>query len=217
MPLPASASACSATDAMPCAIDVLHREDVDARVADELLLALVEIADADEHGVLGQHLRREAADAATARPAPGRAAPRAACRARCRWRTSPACSCRRARRPRSGRAACSSRAHEVGGRRHRSGGEAVIAAEHERHRALLERRRATSCTASRRRCAISRMYFLLRVADGLGLGNRRDEIALVDDRVCRARPAARRARRCGTPTAPCRRRGGCRRGRAARR
>ena len=44
------------------AIDVLHREDVHAGVADDLLFAFVEIADADEHGVLGQHFRREAAD-----------------------------------------------------------------------------------------------------------------------------------------------------------
>ena len=36
------------------AVDVLHGEDVDARLADPRLLLLVEIADADEHRVLRQ-------------------------------------------------------------------------------------------------------------------------------------------------------------------
>ncbi len=61
-PVPADASAMArsaiARDAV--AIDVLHREDVHARRADAILLALVEIPDADEHGVLGQHRRRRA-------------------------------------------------------------------------------------------------------------------------------------------------------------
>ena len=39
------------------AIDVLHREDVDAGVANRDLFSSVEIPDPDEDGVRGQHLR----------------------------------------------------------------------------------------------------------------------------------------------------------------
>ena len=104
----------------------------------------------------------------------------------------------------------------VRGRGNRPGAEAVVAAEDDRDRPLGERRqrrlvqllrrprRSRGCTSCARRAASGR------------LRNRRRQIALVDDRVARAQRSARRARRCGTPTVPCRRRGDRRRGRAAR-
>ena len=95
-------------DAEP--IDVLHREDVHAGIADELLFAIVEIAHADQApcAVEGRSARNRRST--KARRARDRAAPRAACRARCRSACSPACSCRRARRPTKARSACPRRA-----------------------------------------------------------------------------------------------------------
>ena len=43
-------------------VDVLHREHVDARLADALALAVVEIAKSDDDRALGIHLRPEAAN-----------------------------------------------------------------------------------------------------------------------------------------------------------
>ena len=56
-PVPADASGDRALGhpGHPVAIDVLHREDVDAGGADLILLAVVQVADADEHGVLRRH------------------------------------------------------------------------------------------------------------------------------------------------------------------
>ena len=50
VPAPASASARSTTEA----IDILHRKDVDLRSAHQLFLDVVEVPDADQHRVLGQ-------------------------------------------------------------------------------------------------------------------------------------------------------------------
>ena len=105
VPVEASASARSAIVGDAVAIDVLHREDVDARRANLLLLLLVEIADADEHGVLrARPTAIEPIDASSSGSWPSSAASGIPC-------TLPlsvvaACSCRRARRPRSVRAAC---------------------------------------------------------------------------------------------------------------
>ena len=131
------------------------------RLADDLLLAIVEVADADEDGVLGQHLRREAADARQlgrlgAEQRRERHAVDVAA-----GRTSPACSCRRARRPRSGRAAS-----RRGGGSPRSPrpSPAREASDRRRARAGSRPSRAPpsdvlySCSQTR---AISRMYFLL--------------------------------------------------------
>ena len=150
----------------------------------------------------------EAADVARARPARGRAAPRAACRGRCRSATWPACSCRRARRSTAGRSAGRASASPMSAAAaDRPGAEAVVAAEHERHRALVERRAAPSGTASGRpwRCrgCTSSARRAASCVSGIGVGGRPCR-----RRCSRARRCARRARRCGTPTAPCRRRGG---------
>ena len=81
-------------------------------------------------------------------------------------------------------------AHEVGGGGDRAGREAVVAAEHERNAALLERRERglVEPLADARDLAD---VLLVRIAERLDFGNRRDEIALVDDGDARARSAAR--------------------------
>ena len=78
----------------------------------------------------------------------------------------------------------------LGRGRHRSGGEAVVAAEHDRHRAFVERRqrRLIHLLADLRDVAD---VFLALVAQLLRFGNRRREVALVDDRVAeRGEPLA---------------------------
>ena len=163
------------------AIDVLHREDVHARLADQLLLTLVEVADADEHGVLGAAPSARSRRCATAPPARARAGRRAACRGRCRWSNvagvfmSP-CASTQMQAERLLVAA-----HEIGGRGHRSGRELVIAAEHERQSAVLEpaERRLVQLLADRWR---SRGCISCGVTERLDFGNRRDEIAFVHDR-----------------------------------
>ena len=107
-------------------------------------------------------------------------------------------------------------AHEVRGGRDRPGREAVVAAEHERHAALLERRERTSCRGARRpsrsRGCTSSAGRRRPWSPGSA---RRDRPRRRPS--CRARSAARRARQSGTRTGPCRRRGGCRRDPARRR
>ena len=217
VPLPASATACSTIEAMPWRSMSFIVKTCTLRVADGDLLALVEVAHADEHGVRGQHLRRQAADLRELAPARVRAAPRAACRARCRSATSPACSCRRARRPTAGRSAARASASPTSAAAATEpGAEAVVAAEHERHRAFdqrLERglvqlladlrdvARCTSAGSSRGACV-----------SGIGAG-RSPLSATVKPSAAICSPA----RRSGTPTAPCRRRACPRRGRAGRR
>ena len=105
---------------------------------------------------------------------------------------------------------------EIGRRADRSGRQRVIAAEDDRERALLERLvdLLVELLADARDFAD---VFLRRVALGPGFGDRARP-----DCPCRrpcspCRRAARQGRRCGPPTAPCRRRGGRRRDRAARR
>src|SRR6266542_1545377 len=112
------------------AVDVLHREYADAGFAHQLLLAFVEVTNADEDGMLRQHFRREAADA----------------RELCRLRTEQ----RRERHPvnvtatrRRGSVLVAMRvdpdeperslvaSHPFGGRGTPACGDAVIAAEHE--------------------------------------------------------------------------------------
>ena len=74
------------------------------------------------------------------------------------------------------------RVRPFGCRSHRSGGETVIAAEHDRHRPFLERgeRRLIQLLADLRDIADVLLVF---VALFLGLGNRCRQVALVDDRV----------------------------------
>ena len=90
-----------ALDAEP--VDLAHREDAHVELADQLALARVERADADERGArrpTGSGRRRSRT------PVRRRRAPRrAACRARCRSARSPAGSGRRARRSRARRPA----------------------------------------------------------------------------------------------------------------
>ena len=83
-------------------------------------------------------------------------------------------------------------------RRDRSGAEAVIAAEHDRHRAFGERRER----GLKQPLADARDVFhvaLVRIARALRLGNRRRHVALVDDvqperaRAARRMPAMRNA------------------------
>ena len=84
----------------PAPVDLAHRGDGEAELADELLLAGVERADADERDALGVE-RRAAARRRSVKPSGDDRAPRpAACRARCRSVTSRACSGRRAHRTR---------------------------------------------------------------------------------------------------------------------
>ena len=162
------------------AVDVLHREDANARGAHDLLLPLVEIADADQHGVLGLHLRREPADSRQLRRL-------LAEQRRERHAVDVAAAARRRRVHVAVRVDPDqadppvAAAHEIRGGRNRAGREAVVAAEHERHAALLEsrERRLVQPLADLRDLAD---VLLLRVAGGLDFRDRRDEIALVDDR-----------------------------------
>ena len=77
--------------------------------------------------------------------------------------------------------------HVGGGRRHRPGRQAVVAAEHDRDPAGVEDARATSCRAGRRPRRSRWMYFLARVAQLAHFRDRRDQIALVDDREAQRR------------------------------
>ena len=144
VPAPAIAIACSVDggDALP--VDVLHREDVHARGAHHLLLALVEIADADQHRVLRPDLRREAADLRElggSRPEQRgeRHAVHVAAERR-RRRVHVAVRVH----PDAGRAAAALAGPMRRRGRHRSGAEAVVAAEHERQCRRLERRERAS-------------------------------------------------------------------------
>ncbi len=160
-------------------IDVLHGEHVRAGGAKDLLLARVEIAYPDEHGVLRSDLRREAADARQFRglgPEQRRqrhavdvAAVRRGRRVDVAVRVDPDQSERFVFAP-----------HELRGRRDRSRGEAVIAAEHDRQRALLQggERRLVQLFADARDFAD---VLLLRIAERLDFRDGRDEVAFVDD------------------------------------
>ena len=157
----------------------------------------------------GQHLRREAADRSTGRRVRGRAGRRAACRGRCRSSTSPACSCRRARRPRADRSAASCvRLRPVGGRGDRPGGEAVVAAEHQRNAHPAKNRgrlcRRAAGTPSRCRGYTSAARRAGPAFPGSATADRRDR-----RRYAELGDPLAAARQSGGPTAPCRRRGGC--------
>ena len=214
VPAPAIAIACSyGRDAG--AVDVLHREDVDARFADDLLLALVEIADADQHGVLGRHLRREAADARELRRlrseqrgerhAVDVAAAGGRRRVHVAVRVHPDQAERLLVAP-----------DEVRRGRDRSGGEGVVAAEHERNAPFLEdrERRLVEPLADARDLADVSSCSDRPNAFISGIGATRSPASTTG---MPSAVAARRGRRCGTPTGPCRRRGGCRRDPAKRR
>ena len=199
------------------AVDVLHREDVHAGRANLLLLLLVEVADADEHGVL--------------RAAPTATMPIDASSAGS-WPSSAAsgmpCTLPLRRRLRRVHVAVRVHPDQAERLRRRARGPSRRSpppirrrgCDRRRARAAARPRRATAArrrTASGRPRAISRMYFLRSSAGALRLRNRRRQVALVDDRAAERARSDRRGRRCGTPTAPCPRRGGRRRGRAARR
>ena len=175
-------------------------------------LAGVERADADERDARRIE-RRAAARRRSRTPArDGRAPPRAACRGRCRSASSPACSGRRARRARARRPAPSRDAippsvpSAIEWSPPRTSGDAALA------RRLRDR--AGDPLAGR----------LDLVEEAGALDPRRQpspeapwHVAAVGARRGRARRSARRAPRSGSPTAPCRRRGALRRGRARRR
>ena len=199
------------------AVDVLHREDVDARVADRDLFAFVEIAHADEHGVRREHLGRDAADPRELRRllaeqrrerhAVDVAAQRRRRRVHVAVRVDPQQADRQvARLPRPFARGAD-----------RSGAEAVIAAEHERHRALGERleRRLVQLRADLGDVADVLLALVARFLRLSGIGAGRSPLSTT---VWPERDELLgRARRCGTPTVPCPRRGDCRRGRAERR
>ena len=190
---------------MPVAVDVLHREDVHAGRADLLLFLLVEVADADEHRVLRQDGRRRPIAASSRGSCPSSAASGMPCTLPAGRRLA-ACSCRRARRPRSGRAvstSCAAPSRRLP-RPSRPRG--------------CDRRRAPAATRPPRATARQTWYsvwqtlaivadvFLLARRPGAcvsGIGVGRSPLSTT------VRPSARidrRGRRCGRPTAPCRRR-----------
>ena len=84
-------------------------------------------------------------------------------------------------------------------------------------RAVVERRAATRRRAAGRRARSRATYFLRRIAGAFvsGIGAARSPLSTTV--VAERREPFAECRRCGTPTVPCRRRGGCRRGRAERR
>jgi hypothetical protein len=173
-------------DSLP--IDVLHREHVDVRVANGNFLALIQVPHADDDGIGGQHLRGEAADArelGRLGPQKGRqrhpvnvAAERRAGSVHVAVRVDPQESDRQSLRF----------SRPSGGRRHRACGETVIAAEHQRHRPLVERQK---------RGLIELLtdigdvvdIFLPLVAKRLRFRNRRREIAFIDDGAAEATEA----------------------------
>jgi hypothetical protein len=165
-------------DARP--IDVLHGEDRDARFAHQLFLAIVEVADTDENGLVRGHLRGEAAEARELRGlgpeergqrhtvnVAARAAGR---RVHVTVRVHPDQAKRLVLAP-----------HVIGGRRDRAGRQRVVAAQYQWQAALLERgqRRLVKPFADARDLA---NVLLARVAERLGLGYRSDDVPLVDHR-----------------------------------
>ena len=150
------------------------------------------------------------------RPAPRRAAPPAACRGRCpRRRRRRVHVAVRVDPDQAERPARSRRAKPPSPPPIRRRG-----CDRRRARAAARLQRARPSAvgrAPRRRVAMSSMYRLSLVAGvpasrGSACRGRRRRRP-----YSRARSSARRCRRCGTPTAPCRRRAGRRRGRAERR
>ena len=121
------------------AVDVFHRKHVDARTADDFLLAFIEIAKTNQHRVLSKHLRRKAAD------------PRQLGWFRAEQRRERHAMYVAARRTQRRVHVCVSihpdeperlsiAAQEVGGGGHRSRGKAVIAAKHKRKAPFFEGR-----------------------------------------------------------------------------
>ena len=173
-------------DAAP--IDVLHREDVNAGAAHGGLLALVEVADADEHGLRRPHLRREAADGRRARAGvpPRSAASGIPCTLPLSVVSgvfmSPCASTQI--RP-SGLPCC--RANADGGG-DRTGGDAVIAAEHDRQAVALEHGERALVERAADGGDL-RQILLLRIARVDGLLRRRIDVAVVAHLVAeRAQP-----------------------------
>ena len=142
VPLPASFHGLFGHRCDSLTVDVFHREDVHVRVAHRHFFALVEIADADEHRVGRKRLWREAADVRQIgrfRTQEGRerhavhvAAHRGRRRVHVAMRVDPYQTDRQL--------ACFS--CPVGGRRHRSGGKAVVAAEHKWDCAVVQTARS---------------------------------------------------------------------------
>ena len=81
-------------------VDIAHGEGAHARVAHIGRLQHIHIAQADEHDLRGINLGRETQQVRQFAAGPGPCSRPAACRVRCRWAMSRACSCRRARPPR---------------------------------------------------------------------------------------------------------------------
>ncbi len=181
VPLVACARARSVTDGDAQAIDVLHREDEAAGRAHRRLLTLVEVADADEHGVCRQHLGREAADV-------GERSRRGAEQRRQRHAVHVA----RKRRLRRVHVAVGVdpdqaertpvAAREAGRRGHRAGAQAVVAAEHDRDAAVAQDlvRSIVECLAHARDLAEVALPRIARRRRFLG---RRVDVAVVVDLV----------------------------------
>ena len=129
------------------AIDLFHREDVHVRGAHQLLLDIVEITDADQHGVFRGDRRLLAADAGELGGfRPEQRAERHAVDVAGIAGVGTIHVAVRVHPDQSERLAA--RALIRRGRRHRARAEAVIAAQHDRQRALMRARPATFETAS---------------------------------------------------------------------
>ena len=218
VPRPASATACSAIDAMPCRSMsfIVKTWTPESRTA--IFSRSSRLRTPMSTVCVGKHLGREAADPRELRRllaeqrrqrhAVHVAAQRRRRRVHVAVRVDPQQADRQVR--------CVCLAHSARGA-DRSGAEAVIAAEHERDRALGERRerRLVQLRADLRDVADVFLALVMRLPGSSPESASADRLC---PRPCGpTRRAARPVRRCGTPTVPCRRRGDCRQGRGERR
>src|SRR5213594_3668473 len=161
------------------AIDVLHREHVHAGLADLRFLLLVEIADADEHRVLGQDAWRESDGRELGRLLTEERGKRHPVHVTARGRGRGVHVAVRVDPYQADRLLLS--APDPGGaRRNRTRGQAVIAAEHQRQCAFLERLQADVVQPLADLGNITDV-FLLHVRGPLRFRDRGGKIALVDD------------------------------------
>ena len=177
-----------------------------ARVANCHFLALVEVPDADQDGVRRQHLRRERADLREL----GRLGTKQR-RERHPMHVAGQRGCRRVHvamrvDPQQPDRQLLRLASPFGGRCHRSRAETVIAAEHHWHRPFVERSQRRLIELLADLGDVADVLFAL-VAQLLRLGNRRWQIAFVDDRVAEcgepfSEPGYAERRRSHVDTAP---------------
>ena len=167
-------------DTLP--IDVLHGEDVHLRIAHRDFFALVEVADADDGGVSRQHLRRERADL--------RELDRFGAEQRGERHAVDVPRKRRGRRvhvavgvdPQQSQRQLFRFLRPFRRRRRRSSRQAVVAAENDRHRPFVERRQRRLIQLLAHPGDVADVLLAL-VAELLRFGNRRRQIAFVDERA----------------------------------